>query len=406
MKLSEKRIKIVDALYSYSAFQLPTICSSIGLADGTEDEAFSSKRKYVEKRLYKYNNNTIDELIERIKGQLEIDIFPTRNYSYKLSNITKRDLVKYLMDELYNANDFFNGEEGFVWYGVMSEIEFIKKFHDLKKIKSIYSDKDFEYEYNRHVINNDDFSSDWFFEDERFLFKSGTDKQRLDILCYMFHPEVRNDYINWKIHLNTINSLLNGDGFELYEDGDISGRVKYGWRKIIGSNSIIINENSSAIKNILNSAYIHSQIELMNSNIEKNPYEAIGKAKDLLESVLISILDELGVEYNKDDSLLKVEKAVRKELNLINEKIKNNTLKKENERKVKINNAVVLIISGLGNITHGMSELRNLIGSGHGKSKSFEMVPSRYARLAVGMASTYSVFLLETYDYNKEKSNR
>ncbi|WP_185124876.1 abortive infection family protein [Jeotgalicoccus meleagridis] len=45
--------------------------------------------------------------------------------------------------------------------------------------------------------------------------------------------------------------------------------------------------------------------------------------------------------------------------------------------------------------------LRNAYGDGHGKTKSFKSLPSRYARLAVGAAITVVYFLWETYEESK-----
>lgn len=45
------RTSLVGAISDFKAYDVPGICSRIGLADGTDDEAYSSKNKYVSKRL-------------------------------------------------------------------------------------------------------------------------------------------------------------------------------------------------------------------------------------------------------------------------------------------------------------------------------------------------------------------
>lgn len=50
--------------------------------------------------------------------------------------------------------------------------------------------------------------------------------------------------------------------------------------------------------------------------------------------------------------------------------------------------------------------LRNAYGDGHGKTKSFKSLPSRYARLAVGAAITAVYFLWETYEEKNLISKR
>ena len=46
------------------------------------------------------------------------------------------------------------------------------------------------------------------------------------------------------------------------------------------------------------------------------------------------------------------------------------------------------ILGGLQGIASGIAEFRNRYGTGHGKSASFESLPVRHAKLAVGSAVT------------------
>ena len=112
----------------------------------------------------------------------------------------------------------------------------------------------------------------------------------------MFHPVVRDDRKNWKYLIKLFNDLLRMDGFELYEKNHISGRAIYGWRCVDHKNIFIQNQ----VKNLnhsFDSDHIRVQIEAMNSAIDKNPYDAIGKAKELLETCCKTIL------LNKNNSI-------------------------------------------------------------------------------------------------------
>ena len=62
------------------------------------------------------------------------------------------------------------------------------------------------------------------------------------------------------------------------------------------------------------------------------------------------------------------------------------------------------ILGGLGSITQGLSELRNLQGTGHGKSAWHECAEPHYARLAVGAATALGVFLFEVYQEQEDAS--
>lgn len=55
------------------------------------------------------------------------------------------------------------------------------------------------------------------------------------------------------------------------------------------------------------------------------------------------------------------------------------------------------ILGNLTAIAHGMAELRNLYGDGHGKTRAFQPLPSRYAHLAVGSSVAAVHFMWDTY---------
>lgn len=53
------------------------------------------------------------------------------------------------------------------------------------------------------------------------------------------------------------------------------------------------------------------------------------------------------------------------------------------------------ILGSLSGVAVGIAELRNALGTGHGKATSVPL-SARHAHLAIGSASTYCRFLLET----------
>lgn len=116
--------------------------------------------------------------------------------------------------------------------GRLSEMDFLKRTFDLKKLPSF--DKRFENAEGdiwQHTINNNDYEDGWVFEDERFELLNGEDEVLLNFLCSVFHPAVRVENCYWKEFLVEINELLHKDGYELYPETKISGRDVYGWRK-------------------------------------------------------------------------------------------------------------------------------------------------------------------------------
>lgn len=120
----------------------------------------------------------------------------------------------------------------YVYYGRLSEIEFLNRIYDLNSLPS-YDDRfeNAERDIWQHTVNNDDFEDGWVFEDDRFELQNGEDEVLLKFLCAVFHPAVRDEKGYWKDFLDEINGLLRNDGYELYSESKISGRDVYGWRK-------------------------------------------------------------------------------------------------------------------------------------------------------------------------------
>lgn len=133
---------------------------------------------------------------------------------------------------------------------------------------------------------------------------------------------------------------------------------------------------------------LHRQIERMQDAVEDDPSLAIGTAKELVETTCKTILDERGVTYLKNDDLPELVKKARKALALVPDNIPNSVKGAETIRR---------LLGSLGAVAQGLGELRNLYGTGHGKSGKTKGLTSRHARLAVGAASTLATFLFETH---------
>ena len=132
----------------------------------------------------------------------------------------------------------------------------------------------------------------------------------------------------------------------------------------------------------------------MEKAIENSPHIAIGLSKELIETILKSILVENKIEIGNDINLPHLMKEVAKLLNLVPRNISD---EKRGAEKIKV------ILGNLASIVYGIGELRNDYGSGHGKDGNFKGLQPRHARLAVGASSTLAVFLLETWEFTKNK---
>ena len=115
--------------------------------------------------------------------------------------------------------------------GRLTEIDFLQRLYSLETLPSLDSRfNNARDDIFQHTILNDDYSSGWVFQDERFPLKNGSDEAYLQFLCEIFHPIVRNEDSEWETFLNRINELLRNDGYELYSSQKISNRTVYSWR--------------------------------------------------------------------------------------------------------------------------------------------------------------------------------
>lgn len=398
ISLGEMKNIIIDTLYDYSAYELPNICSSIGLEDGTCYEAFNSKRRYVSSRINSLNKEEIISVLHQMKERLDICLIPEEKYSYSISEVTKRDISDLLINGLDMTDSFQTSRVKILWHGRISELDFIKRVCDTSKIQVDDNRcNNFDEEFVRHREFNSDYAEDYFFTLDKLPYKNSDSDTFLKILCEMFHPAVRDENGYWKEFKEKISTLIKEDGFEFYVIDHISGREVYGYRKItfLDSNQTLNIDNLKKVSEEINSDYIYKQISIMEQNQKDNPTEAIGKAKELLETICKTILSRLEKEIDESWEIQTLTAKTYKALKLSPDDVKEGPLSQ----------TVKQILGGLNSVSSGIASLRNSYGSGHGKVDSFKSLPERYAKLAIGSVSTLVVFLWETMLYQIEKSN-
>ena len=130
-----------------------------------------------------------------------------------------------------------------------------------------------------------------------------------------------------------------------------------------------------------------SQIDRLSQAAENDPPLAVGTAKELVETVCKTILEERGSPSINED-IGKIVRTVSKKLALLPDNIPDAAKGADIMRRV---------LSSLNQIAQGLAELRNLYGTGHGRSGRTTAIQPRHARLAIGAATTLATFLMETH---------
>ncbi len=286
------------------------------------------------------------------------------------------------------------------WCGRLDEVDFLNRIYDLEKLPSYdrrYSTA--QGDISCHTSWND-WEKDWVFTDTRFHLIDCEDEEYLKFICEIFHPAVTLNSIE-KSHspeseyFRQISSLLLKEGYELYETKRLGGKPVIGWRAV-GAADAIIEAQATALVQVFNSEYIQKQIEQMQNSIENNPTDAIGKAKELVESCCKTILDKKGIVIDPNWDVPRLTKETCSVLDLLPDNVDNSQRGADTVRR---------ILGNLVSLPHGLAELRNPYGTGHGRSSSFVALTPKHARLAVGAATAACWFLWETYQESVKSPN-
>ena len=149
------------------------------------------------------------------------------------------------------------------------------------------------------------------------------------------------------------------------------------------------------IATIENLTQLQEQIARTRDNAREDPDLAIGTAKEIVETVCKTILEEHSRSLPSNSNLPVLLKATLRELELVPDSVP------ESKRGTDI---IRRVLGSLGSIGHGLAELRNLYGTGHGRHGASGGLQPRHARLAVSAMATLAVFLFETHEAKKTES--
>ncbi len=273
------------------------------------------------------------------------------------------------------------------WSGRLDECDFLGRLFNLKALPSF----DGRYEDARgdifqHRVMNNDWDDDWVFTDSRFNLLYGPESEFLAFLARMLHPTVRSNPDEVSAILDLINPILRREGWELAATGTLAGLAVFGPR-MAGSPTLPALTAAKGMAERADEAYVHRQIQRIEGAIEKDPEQAIGTAKELVETVAKTILLDHGEVVPEDADFPKLVRAALKQLRLVPDDI---------PEKVHAADIITKLLMNLATISNGLAELRNGYGTGHGKSAKTRGLSARHARLAVGAATTLAVFMQET----------
>ena len=151
-----------------------------------------------------------------------------------------------------------------------------------------------------------------------------------------------------------------------------------------------------AIPKIRDSANLYTQIQRLNESVTRDPALAIGSAKELVETVCKTILNEHSIKFTNNTEFTQLTRETFKVLKLVKEEVTDAKVGADQYRQM---------LSNLGSICKNLAEIRNNYGTGHGRPANHVGLDIRHARLAVGVATTLAQFLFETHEQQLKNPN-
>lgn len=225
---------------------------------------------------------------------------------------------------------------------------------------------------------------------------SASDENRLKLLSDLFH--YYEDNMEYEYNKNYEDDLYWGSGVSRYDEkyARIYQKCKGIMDRMEGGSSVIA-KTADSLKGKFSSEYMSQQIELMISMQSTNPTNAIGMAKELIESCCKTILEDLGIAWSKTDDVPQLTNKTMDALNLLPASV---------QATDQGADAIKAVLGNLRAIPSKLAEIRNPFGSGHGKSASFQGLEERHAKLAVGSSITFVDFIWSTYENQKETGTK
>lgn len=298
-----------------------------------------------------------------------------------ISEVTRRAIIDYL-------------SVGRRWSGALSEDEFLGRIYDLKRMPSTDNRPEYDNaakDIDKHRVMNSDWSDDWVFTDGRFDLLYGPDEPFLRFLAETVHPVVRPDTAECETMVAEYNTLLGIDGWEMHPVNEISGKPIFGYRPAIDGARPRLQE-AERVAEALSGRYVAQQVRRLREAVEKDTELAIGTAKEFLETLCKTILNERGVAVPKNEDFPGLVNRTVESLSVVPKGI---AAQPQSEK------TIIRLLGNLGAIAHQLAEMRNQSGTGHGKSADHVGLQKRHARLAAGAAETLAVFLYECHEAEK-----
>lgn len=373
--IRELRSDIANVISDFKAYDVPGVCTRLGLADGDGSEAFNSKYKYAMSRLSAVPAEGLLPMAKKLL--LEVTNYRLSEQVAKfeeidqpaVTEITRRRILSILKTRPLTTE--------------LDEVESIQRIWPVAKIPSPYgSSGGLLEDIYQHTVRNYDWGTDEMLIHLGFL--SCSQRQLFRFLEELTAPVVQTLEAQAAL-VADLNSHLQHDGFRLAMTGKVSGSPIYKMqRAILGSPA---DHGISAALQAFDPNDVHGRWIAAVERRADDPHGAITLARTLLEDVCKWILDEAEAEYPDNADLPVLYRRLAKVLRLAPDDHTEQTFKQ--------------LLGSCQQIVELLGSLRSKLGDAHSPGPKKAKPQPRLAELAVNLSGTMATFLVETWRARK-----
>lgn len=371
---------LASAISDAKAYDVPALCRRLNLADGDEQEAFSSKFKYAHKRLVDVSPEQVIasarqlleeeenfELAEQLEKLDELSGPP-------VTGLTRRRLIA-LFQTFPLARD-------------IDEIELLRGLWPIGSLRAPVGQEagTLEDHFLRQAFVHDRLQPA---DLEALGLMKCSRAQLFKFLEAVVAPDVRTGHDQAEL-ADKIDALLKQDGFMLRVADKISGAPIY--RVQLMPKGHPADEHISATLAAFDPTLVHARWTVALERRAAEPAGAITLARTLLEDVCKSILNQAGDTWNDIDDLPVLYRKLAKTLKLAPDDHTEQIFKQ--------------ILGSCQSVVESLGALRNKLSDAHSPGPKRARPQSRHAELAVNLAGAMATFLVATWEARRNEADR
>lgn len=375
----ELRLAAANRIASEKAYDVPALCRRLGLADGTEEDAFRSKFRYASMRLLELSGDSLLALANTLATEgstYELDEAKAKFAEYGaptvVTELTRRRLIKCF--------------EGYPLTTELDEIDLLRRVWPLAEMPPVDPDyigtRTLDDDVWQHTVNNDDWSYTRLFE---VLGLFDCSRERLfRFLGAVTHPLMQNPE-RQVVLVADLNDVLRHDRYELRQVGKLSGTPIFEVLSLAAGSPA--DAGISAALEAFDPDSIHARWTAALERRDTAPAGAITLARTLLEDVCKWILTEADVAFEDGAELPVLYRLLSKQLKLAPDDHTEPVFK--------------ALLGSCQNIVESLGSLRNKLGDAHSPGPKRARPLPRHAQLAVNLSGTMATFLVETWQVRR-----